>query len=1001
MDIRLLGPVEVWAGTHELDTGPPQRRVTLAALALDAGRPVLTETLIERIWGERSPAQPRAAVHAHIAMIRRLLEAAHAADAEQPPVTLVHRGNGYVLRADPQQVDLLRFRSLVGAARRRPDGERAALLGEALELWRGPALADLAGEWPARMRDGWGLERLDAAVDWARAALRLGHHAPTISRVRALLDDYPVAEPLAAVLMQALARAGRLSEVFDCYATLRQRLAEQFGVDPGPELQQLYQAALRGDLDEATAHRAPGQATPTGAADQAALPTAPRERAVPAQLPADVRGFSGRGDEIDQLDRILDAAEQQVTSVVVAISGTAGVGKTALAVRWAHRVADRFPDGQLFVNLRGFAPGGLLGPAEAVRGFLDALGVPPDRIPADLHAQAALYRTLLTQKRVLIVLDNARDADHVRPLLPGNATAMVVVTSRRQLTGLVATDGAHPLTVELLSTTDATRLLTRRLGPDRIAAEPDAVQRVIDACARLPLALAVAAARADETGFPLGVIADELEQADQRLDVLDTGDPASRVRAVFSWSYKALPSSAARLFRLLGVHPGPDVSASAAASLAAIAAPRARTVLADLTRAHMVAEHSPGRYALHDLLRVYASEQAHAEESDTERSAAQHRMLDHYLHTAHAMDQALDPHRDRVVLDPCRPGVTVDAPADSARALAWFEAERPAILAALRHAVETAAHGRAWSMAWALATFFDRQGHWHDLVATQRAALQAARRLPDGSRQEAYAHRYLGRAFTRLGDYGQAERHLRGALSVYADLGDAVGQAHTHRGLSWAAEGAGRLSDALRDSERALELFRAAEHRAGQADSLNAVGWYRGLLGDHQGTLSCCGKALALLRELDDRYSQAATLDSLGYAHHHLGCFARAADCYQAAVDLLREAGDRHHEAEVLVHLGDSHLAGGAATAARTAWRAALQILLDLGHPGADDVRAKLRLLLDNTEAGVPERRPAPAGGQDIAVAEGGAVPPCGASAVINRTISARSAADGRPHSGR
>ncbi|MEU6076326.1 BTAD domain-containing putative transcriptional regulator [Micromonospora sp. NPDC047074] len=928
MDIRLLGPVEVWAGTRGLDPGPPQRRVALAALAVDAGRPVLTETLIERIWGDRPPAQPRAAIHAHVTLIRRLLDEAHAVDGQRPPVSLVHRGNGYVLQADPRQVDLLRFRSLVSEARRHPDGERVGLLRAALDMWRGPALADISGEWPARMRDGWGLERLDAAVEWARTALRLDHHARIISRVRALLDDYPAAEPLVAVLMQALAKTGRLSEVFDCYATLRQRLAEQFGVDPGPELQRLYQAVLHGDLD------------------QAAPAAAPRERTVPAQLPADVRGFSGRGDAITQLDRILDTAEQQVTSgVIAAISGTAGVGKTALAVRWAHRVADRFPDGQLFVNLRGFAPGGLLDSAEAVRGFLDALCVPPERIPLDPDAQAALYRTLLAQKRVLVVLDNARDADHVRPLLPGTSTAMVVVTSRRRLTGLVAAEGAHPLTVDLLSTPDASRLLTRRLGSDRIAAEPEAVGRIIDACARLPLALAIAAARAHETGFPLGAIADELDQADQRLDFLDTGDPASRVRAVFSWSYQALRSPAARLFRLLGVHPGPDVTVSAAASLAGIPVQQARALLADLTRAHMVAEHSPGRYTLHDLLRVYASEQASAQDSGTEQSAAILRMLDHYLHTAHAMDLALDPHRDAIALDPCRAGVTADVPADAARALAWFEAERPAILAAVRQAVAAGEHTHTWSLAWALATFLDRQGHWHDLLATQRAAQKAARRLADGSRQEAYAHRNLGRAFTRLGDYDRADRHLRSALKTYADSGDAVGQAHTYRGLSWAAEGAGKLRDALRNSERALELFRAADHRAGQADTLNAVGWYRGLLGDCHGTLSYCGKALTLLRELDDRYSQAATLDSLGYAHHHLGHYPQAAECYQAAVDLLREAGDRHHEAEVLVHLGDTRQAGGAATAAREAWRAALDILVDLGHSDADDVRAKLRLL--------------------------------------------------------
>jgi NB-ARC domain len=359
---------------------------------------------------------------------------------------------------------------------------------------------------------------------------------------------------------------------------------------------------------------------------------------VPAQLPPAVPAFIGRDAELASLDALLHpkaAAAGPATVVIAALSGTAGVGKSALAVHWAHRAAAQFPDGQLYVNLRGFDPdGAAMEPSEALRGFLDALGAPATRIPESLSAQAGLYRTLLAGKRILVVLDNAKDAGQVRPLLPGSPGCLAIVTSRNQLTGLVATDSAYAMTLDLLGSGDARELLALRLGSRRVAREPDAVDEIIAGCARLPLALTIAAARAaGSPSFPLAVLATELREATRALDPLNGGDPATDVRAVFSWSYHALTTDAARLFRRLGLHPGPDIALPAAASLAAIPQDRARALLGELTRAHLLAEHAPGRYAFHDLLRAYATELARAHDSQNVRNAAAHRVLDHYLHT--------------------------------------------------------------------------------------------------------------------------------------------------------------------------------------------------------------------------------------------------------------------------------------------------------------------------------------------------------------------------------
>ncbi|MET8265743.1 ATP-binding protein [Micromonospora arida] len=671
-------------------------------------------------------------------------------------------------------------------------------------------------------------------------------------------------------------------------------------------------------------------------------PRAPA-RMVPRQLPADVASLAGREDKLALLDKLVAAP---TAVVVAAISGTAGVGKTALAVHWAHRVADRFDDGQLYVNLRGFDPRGqALSAAKALHGFLDALEVPAARVPADLDAQAALYRSALAGKRVLIVLDNARDAEQVRPLLPGTSTTVVLVTSRNQLTSLVSLDSAHPIPLGLLSRDAARHVLTNRLGAERVAAEPVAAEAIIAACARLPLALSIVAARAQQSGFPLATLATELGTAGRRFGVLDAGDAVGEVRAVFSWSYTALTPPAAGLFRLLSLHPGPDITVAAAASLAGLPADGTRRLLTELTRANLLAEYRPGRFTAHDLLRAYAAELSDGTDPEPDRRAATIRLLDHYTHTTHTADALLRPHSDPVdhLVTPPAAGVRPEWPTTHAEAMAWLTAEHPVLLAALRQAAGAGFDAHTWRLGRALDTFLDRQGHWQDRVETCRAALLAAERLGDPVAQ-AVAHRFLAGAHTVVNQYADALSHLEQALDLYVRAGDTEGEARTHQNLASLWDRQGEPRKALEHSQRTLVLARAAGHRRAQADALNAVGWCHAQLGEHRGALAYCEQALALLQQLDDRAGEAATWDSLGFAHHHLGQYGRAVECYERTLELTRDLGDRWGEADTLSRLGDTRHALGDPTSGRADWQRALDIFTALDHADAAAVRAKLQL---------------------------------------------------------
>ncbi|HEU4424317.1 MAG TPA: BTAD domain-containing putative transcriptional regulator, partial [Pilimelia sp.] len=898
MDFQALGPLQVTRDGEMLHLGTAYKpRLVLAALLSRAEQTATTDWLVGVVWGDHTPASARRNLHLYIHRLRTVLGADR----------LPSRPDGYaILPGDA--FDVARFRRLAtagSAALVDGDPERAGhALRTALDLWHGPAYGEFTdcreiAEPAARLEE----QRLTAYEQWAAAQLALGHDAGLVETLTDLVRTQPFRESLRAHLMRALYRSGRQAEALQVFRDARMLLRDQLGIEPGPQLQRLHEQMLRGDSQLISP-------APLNASMSAVTVGRGTASPVPRELPADVYGFAGRGDELAWLDAVIAATDERPTAVVIsAISGTAGVGKTALAVHWAHRVRDRFPDGQLYVNLRGFDPSGtVMAPAEAVRRFLDALNVPPQRIPADPDAQVNLYRTLLADKTMLVVLDNARDPEQVQPLLPGARGCLVLVTSRNRLTGLVAAAGARALPLDLLTVDAARDLLIRRLGPARVTAEPDAVDEIITACARLPLALAVVAATAaTHPRLSLAALAGQIRDSGDRLAVLSTGDtPATDARSVFSWSYQALSDDSARLFRLLGLHPGPDISAAAAASLAAAPIDQVRPLLTELANAHLTTEHTPGRYTFHDLLRAYAADLAHATDTDQQRHAATHRILDHYLHTASAGSLLLDPHRDPVEPAPPAASVAMEALADPGEALAWFTTERLVLLAAVSHAAAAGFDDYAGHLASALTTFLRRQGYWADWAETQRVALAAARRLADRLGQ-AQAHRSLARAYIWLGRYGEARTEYGHALGLYCVLGDRIGQAHTYLNLGWLAQRQGSYEEALKQGQTALELYLASAHRRGQANALNDVGWCYAQLGDHERAIGSCHQAILLFQETGELVGQATTWDSIGYANHHLGRHEQAVVAYRQALDLYRQQGNRYGEAETLIHLGDTY----------------------------------------------------------------------------------------------
>ncbi len=982
--VGVLGPVTAWFGGQELSVGQPRQQAVLGILAMRANRVISRGELVDAVWGHDPPASAEGGIYTYVAGLRRIIEPNRS--LRGPGRVLVSSGAGYVLHLVPGQPDAVAFEQYLARARQlRKSGDPAGAvtaIDTALGLWRGSAFAGVPGPFAETERARLAEMRSAAAEERADVLLSLGRHEEVVPDLTAMVADHPLRERMRGLLMIALYRGGRQAEALRVYAEGRRVLADELGIDPGSDLARLHQQVLTMDAalnlvvpvvrigeghpdaaeqepDQQEAPQADEFAVPSDAGYAAEPEVGPRSWPdaehrtaehgvpVPAQLPLDAPGFSGRHEELGMLHAMLPSARSASSDEsvpIIVISGTAGVGKTALAVRFGRQVAKRFPDGQLYVNLRGLDPATTpMEPGEALRFFLDSFGVPPHRIAVGPEAQAALYRSLLDGKRMLIVLDNASNAAQVRPLLPGSPGCLVVVTSRNQMAGLVAAEGAVPLTLDVLSQEEAHEMLARRLGHDRATAEPEAADEIIEECARLPLALSIIVGRA--AGRPrrsLAELAAELRDARGRLDALAADEATADVRAVLGWSYDQLSEPAARMFRLLGLHPGPDISLSATASLAGMPRAAAGTALRELTRTHMVTEYTPARFAFHDLLRTYAADQSERHDSEEERQAAIRRVLDHYLHTAMAATMRFSPHRSPLRLPEPLPGVL---PADFSakeQAAAWFDAESPVLLALVGYADSGGFEAHAWQLPWTLGPFFSRRGRWQEYAAIQQIALGAARRLgePLGL---AHAHHLLGHAQAHLADYDAAEANMRRALDIFHDLGDPGNEAVVMNGLGLMYERQGRYEEALAVTLDALRMLKAVGHWWTQATLENSSGWLYAHLGQYDEALSHCMRALSLHRESGHRGGAGDTLDSLGYIYRQIGDYASSRDYYQQAIALYHEIGDAFSEGQSLTGLGDTNAEEGNLGQARTVWVRAAALLDTLPHPLADQVRGKLR----------------------------------------------------------
>lgn len=967
MRFGILGPLLVADETGaEITVTGTRLRVLLAALVVRANKVVSVDELAEAVWEGAPPVEAARTVRRYVARLR-------AAVGPRAAGRILTRHPGYLCQAAEDEVDLLRFEALCregGAAVRAQAWQRAAgLLTEALGLWRGNPMEDTAAQ---VLRDAW-LPRLEQlrlqALEWRiEADLHLGQHDHLIPELQALVGEHPLREQAHAQLMLALFRNGRQGEALAAYQDARRVLVGQLGVEPGAGLRELHQQILTGD--PALSASAP---EPSHNAGPAADPGYGAS-VVPRQMPAAIAHFAGRAGAFQALDGLArQAAGAGPASMVVSvIVGTAGIGKTALAVQWGHQNTDLFPDGQLYVNLRGHDPAGApVKPSVAIRDFLQSLGIPPAQVPGSQDAQAALYRSLLAGRRMLIVLDNASDSEHVRPLLPGSAGSLVLVTSRSLLTGLVAADGAHPLTVGLLTADEARDLLTRRLGAIRAAAEPRAVDELAELCARLPLALNIAAARAiARPDAPLAALVSQLRDGHGRLSALDTGDGATSVRAAFSWSLRDLDADAARAFRLAGLPPGPDLDRYATAALAGVTPEHAAGLMDRLARAHLLTPTGPVRFGLHDLLRAYARELAADADGNADCQAALTRLFDYYLHTAAtAMDVLIPAERPR------RPRVSPPAAAappltDGSAARAWLDAERASLAAVTRHAAERGWPGHAVRLAATVARYLDTGCYYSEALAVHASACHAARSTGDcgaegialidigtvhwrqgrdqqasscyqralplfrqaGDRTgEARSLHNLGLIDHAQGGYQEAAGYLRQALDLFRELGDRIGEAHALGNLGDKSRRQGRYEQATGYLRQALDLFCELGDRVGEAHVLIDLGDIGRRQGRHEQAADCLHRALQLSREESDLIGEVHALNSLGDASRWQDRYPQAVSYHQQALDLSRQAAYRPGEAEALNGLGEAFLALGRSGTAQAQHASALALARDIG----------------------------------------------------------------------
>ena len=910
MRFRLLGPIAVDdIAPGGAVPGGARLRVLLAALLLRANVPVSRSVLAEAVWDGRPPSGAEGSLRSYVLRLRRAL-------GPEAGARIVVHDPGYLIRLAPSELDVLEFEALcreTGSALRAADWDEASSAGaRAVELWRGEPLLDV----PAQLLRNEFAPRLEQLLvqvreDCIEANLQLGQHARLVAQLRELTAVYPLRERFHAQLMLALARGGRRSEALEAYQHARRILVDQLGIEPGSELRDLHRRVLAGELEPAAA------ATPSPAGTASAAPR---------QLPAAVQHFIGRQTEVNELTRLLDETSAAAGTVVIsAIDGMAGIGKTALAVHTAHRLAEKFPDGQLFLDLRGYTQGQQPRAAsEALDWLLRGLGVSPARIPKDSEQATALYRERLADTRTLIVLDNAATEAQVRPLLPGGGSCLVLITSRRRLRGL---DDARTLSLDLLSAPDAVALLRAVAGPERIPADDPRLGEVAELCGHLPLALRIAGALLrHRPAWPLEHLAGLLRDPHRRVPALADGD--RDLATVFDLSYTGLDEQHRRLWRRLGLVPGSDLDAYAAASLVEVDPAAAAALLEDLVDHNLLIEYSPGRYRLHDLMRDHARNLA-ATDPEAERVSALDRLLHYYAFAAQSASIPIARYP--------RPAPEGPAPAhlpawpDPEAARAWLRVERGNLEAAYSHARALNLDEHALALAAGLAVLLRSDGPFARALDLYRAAAETAERL-GRTAAHAMALTDLGILRRLAGDLAGSGETLQQALEIYRAIGHQLGETTALTELGIVERVTGDLAMAGAAFAQAVDIYRAIGHRSGEATALTDLGIVRRQTGDLVGSAETLTQALEIYRAIGHRSGEATTLTDLGFVQQTLGNLAGAADSHARAVEIARETGHRHGEGLALTRLGAVLRLAGNLVGAGEALRQGLEIYREVGH---------------------------------------------------------------------